>query len=82
MRDALIPMLLGTPYRFVLHQRASNQRQQPTLDPDLIPDANRCLNLIRAKIWQRLGGRCSVHQSQAMIEDIMRWLEHLTLGCS
>lgn len=82
LRDALIPMLLGTPYRFVLHQRASNQRQQPTLDPDLIPDANRCLNLIRAKIWQRLGGRCSVHQSQAMIEDIMRWLEHLTLGCS
>lgn len=82
LRDALIPMLLGTPYRFVLHQRASNQRQQPTLDADLIPDANRCLNLLRAKIWQRLGDRCSVHQSKAMIEQIMKWLEHLTLGCS
>lgn len=82
LRDTLIPMLLGTPYRFVLHQRASNQRLQPTLDPDLIPDANRCLNLLRAKVWQRLGDRCSVHQSKAMIEQIMKWLEHLTLGCS
>ncbi|WMD23955.1 hypothetical protein RAS12_30445 (plasmid) [Achromobacter seleniivolatilans] len=81
LRDALVPMLLGTPYRFVLH-RPSGHRHQPTLDTELIPDANRCLNLIRAKIWQRLGPRCSVHKSAAMIEQIIQWMEHLTLGCS
>ncbi|WP_025139615.1 hypothetical protein [Achromobacter sp. DH1f] len=81
LRDGLVPMLLGTPYKFDVH-RPGGYHHQGTLDPDLVPDANRCLNLLRAKIWQRLGRRCSVRKSEEMIEQIIRWLEHLTVACS
>lgn len=83
-RDTITPMLLGTPYmeRLQPMRRRAGGAAPLQLDPELVDDTHRCVNLMRAKIWGRLGARCSVRESEAMIDQIMRWLEHLTLSCS
>jgi hypothetical protein len=84
-RDDLLPRLVGTPYGDAPRWRPSKPCQVykgPPLDPDLVEDTRRCINLMRAKIWSRIGPRCSVRSSEAMIEQILDWLEHLSLTCS